>query len=143
MSNDFIETLNKVFGDIPQHIPCPRGAWTEVACGTLDDVQVKDHMHNLHTVLAVAGGGVTGTQSPRLVDRSDASHRHDDVLHACKLWQDDKFVLFTAGVVFDTTPAGTHDGIRSSGSSYIDWSKNRWYVTTVQNWADAGLPAIA
>jgi hypothetical protein len=72
-----------------------------------------------------------------------AIYRHDDVYHACKMWQDDQFVLFSSGVVFDTTPAGTQDGIRSSSSSYIDWSKNRWYVTTVQNWVDAGLPAIA
>jgi len=114
-----------------------------IPCSTLVEVQVKDRMHNLHTVSAVAGGGVTGIQYARLVDREVGLYRHDDVRHACKVWQDDKFVLFSSGVVFDTTPAGTHDGIRSSGSSYIDWSKNRWYVTTVQNWVDAGLPAIA
>jgi hypothetical protein len=114
-----------------------------VPCGTLVDVQVKDSMHNLHTVSAVAGYWIDGTQYARLVDREVGLYRHDDVYHACKLWTDDKFVLFTSGVVWDTTPAGTHDGVRSSRSSYVDWSKNRWYVTTVQNWVDAGLPAIA
>ena len=115
---------------------------TTVPCGTLVQVQVKDSMHNLHAVSAVAGAHAATKQRAMLVDRADAIYRHDDVYHACRLWQDDKFVLFSSGVVFDTTPAGTHDGIRSSSSSYIDWSKNRWYVTTVQNWVDAGLPAI-
>ena len=110
----------------------------EVACGTLVDVQLKGG----RTVSAVAGDSVTGRQRPLLCLREDGLYR-PDIRDACALWQDDQFVLFSSGVVFDTTPADTHDGIRSSSSSYIDWSKNRWYVTTVQNWAAAGLPAIA
>jgi hypothetical protein len=114
----------------------------DVQCGTLVNVQVKDSMHNLHTVSAVCGAHAATKQRPFFVDRAAALHRHDDVHFAVKLWTDDKFVLFTSGVSWDTTPAGTHDGCRGTATD-MDWSKNRWYVTTAQNWADAGLPANA
>ena len=110
----------------------------EVACGTLVDVQVMKG----RTVSAVAGDSVAGRQRPLLCLREDGLYR-PDVRDACRLWQDDKFVLFSSGVTMHGGGAsGTHDGARRD-SSYIDWSRNRWYVTTVQNWVDAGLPAIA